>query len=238
MRRYFVYFVAILVTGCNWADDSPQITVACAANFFPTLRKISRSFEQQQQIKIHNVMGASGNLYAQIKSGAPYDIFFSADCDYPQKLSSDNRTPVSYVIGKLVLWTNRNLPMQKGISLLTTSAIKTIAIANPSYAPYGKKSKEMLMFYKVWDKVQPKLVFGKNVGQAFQFTQTQNADIAIIPLALAKNSGKYWEIPHHSYTPITQCYIVLRDSTLSQKFLSFFHKSYHTIKKDGYDIPK
>ena len=240
MPKYLLYFLLIFSTvlGCNSQDDPPQITIACAANFFPTLRKISREFAQQQQIKVNNVMGASGNLYAQIKSGAPYDVFFSADCDYPQKLSHNSNAPVPYVTGKLVLWTNRELPIQRGVSLLVAPEVKTIAIANPHYAPYGKKSKEMLMFYKLWNKIHSKLVFGKNVGQAFQFTQTQNADIAIVPLSLAQNSGKYWQIPQRSYAPITQCYIVLRRSSVSEKFLAFFHNSHHTIKKDGYDIPE
>ncbi|BBM87302.1 molybdate ABC transporter substrate-binding protein [Candidatus Uabimicrobium amorphum] len=236
-RPFYLLVTLMVILGCN-SQNTPQITIACAANFFPTLRKISRDFAQHHQVKVNNVMGASGNLYAQIESGAPYDIFFSADCHYPQKINNNSNVPVAYVTGKLVLWTNMDLEVHQGISLLTTKKIQTIAIANPQYAPYGQKSKEMLMFYKVWDKIHSKLVFGKNVGQTFQFAQTGNADIAIVPLSLAKKSGQYWQIPPRSYTPITQCYIVLNNNALSKKFLSFFHKSHHTIKKDGYDIPK
>ncbi|WP_372371632.1 molybdate ABC transporter substrate-binding protein [Candidatus Uabimicrobium sp. HlEnr_7] len=214
--------------------------MACAANFFPTLQEVCQRFEMQEKIRVNAVMGASGNLYAQVLSGAPYNIFFSANCEYPQKIHKDNTKnyppPTTYVVGKLVMWTmKKELDLSKGMELLEDKEIKTIAIANPEYAPYGQRSKQALKFFKLWEKISHKLVFGKNASQTFQFAQTKNADIAFVPLSFAKKSGRYWQLPQESYTPINQCYVVLQQDILVDKFLLYFHNSGAILQKNGYD---
>src|ERR1019366_10268352 len=144
------------------------------------------------QIKLS--FGASGNLYSQIQSGAPFDLFFSADEDYPTKLASAGLADASslrvYALGHLVLWVPGSSPFDPQklqMELLTQPAVTRIAIANPQHAPYGRAAMSAIEHYGLKDKLSGKLVFGENVSQAAQFVQSGNAQAGLIAMSLAKS---------------------------------------------------
>lgn len=163
--------------------------------------------------------GASGNFFAQITNGAPYDLFFSADMDYPKKLAEQQLTlgaVKQYAIGQVVLWSRELDPAKDKMNTLLNSAVKKIAIANPGHAPYGKRAQESLIYYKLYDQVKDKLVFGENISQTAEFVSSGAADIGIIALSLASSpamrsqGGRYWLIPPEAHQPLQQGYTLLQ----------------------------
>ena len=185
------------------------------------------------------LFGSSGNFYQQLQNGAPFDVFLSADVQYPQKLQDAGLTlPASlteYASGKLVLWIRNGSPLDLslGLSVLAASSVKKVAIANPQHAPYGRAAIAALRSAKIYDKVSSKFVMGENVSQAAVFTQSGNADAGIIPLSLAlspsmKSAGKYVEIPPSEYPAIRQAAVVMKNSKnpgCGKRFVEFLKAS-------------
>ncbi|MCA1828582.1 MAG: molybdate ABC transporter substrate-binding protein [Myxococcales bacterium] len=137
--------------------------------------------------------GSSGLLYAQIVNGAPIDVYLSADVAYPRKLAKD---VFVYAVGQLVLWSSK-IEVDKGPRALLDRGVRRVAIANPDHAPYGRAAVEALKALGIYDQVQPKLVFGENVGQAAQFAESGNVDAALLPLSHAlRMQGRYQQIAH------------------------------------------
>ena len=178
---------------------SQKMTIAAASDMRSALTEIVTCFKKENpKVQVDIIYGSSGNLYQQITNKAPFDIYFSADNVYPEKLKSQkliSGKPEIYAIGKLVLW-SATKDVKKGIELLKTSGIKRVAIANPEHAPYGKKAMECLKYYNLDELIKDKIVRGDNVSQAAQFVLTGNADVGIIALSLALSSemmgkGKY-----------------------------------------------
>jgi len=215
-----VLFLMIWFSGIVRADE--KILVAAASDLNFAMNEICRDFEKSHPgIKVEISYGSSGNFYAQIKQGAPYDIFFSADASYPTLLEDEGFAVKGqrqlYAIGKIVLWIPKKsaLNPQKGLNLVLEPELKKLAIANPRHAPYGRAAEESLRYYGLWDKVQGKLVFGENISQTAQFVQTGSADAGIIAVSLAvspsmAHSGSYWIIPTESYSRLEQGYTVLQ----------------------------
>src|SRR5690242_15757040 len=141
------------------------LTVAAAADLQPVMTEIAARFEQQSRARVKLSFGSSGNFFAQIESGAPYDVFFSADVDYPTKLQAagliEPGSLYRYASGKIALWASGASPVDvsKGLSLLGTDAVKKVAIANPAHAPYGRAAEAALRSAGLWDSVSSKLVF-------------------------------------------------------------------------------
>ncbi len=174
------------------AVHAEDITVAAASDLNYVLKDLAAGFEKKTGDKITLSFGSSGNLYSQIQGGAPYDVFFSADMEYPQKLAIaglvDRSSLRMYAVGQLVLWVpNRSSldPQKLKMDLLVQPAIQRVAIANPQHAPYGRAAMAALDHFGLKDKAAGKLVFGENVGQAAQFVQSGNAQAGLIPLSLA-----------------------------------------------------
>ncbi len=202
------------------ADEKIRVAAAADLNF--AMNEICRAFEKAHPgIKVEVSYGSSGNFFAQIKQGAPYDIFFSADASYPALLEHEGFAVKSqrqlYAIGKIVLWIPKKsaLNLRNGLNLVLEPGLKKLAIANPKHAPYGQAAEESLRYYRLLDKVQDKLVFGENISQTAQFVQTGAADAGIIALSLAisprmSESGSYWVIPAESYSRLEQVYTVLQ----------------------------
>ncbi len=180
--------------------------------------------------------GSSGNLYSQIQSGAPFDLFFSADEEYPKKLASAGLVdPASlriYALGHLVLWVPKTSPLDPEklqMELLAEPTVKRIAIANPQHAPYGRAAIAALDHYGLKSRVAERLVLGENVSQAAQFVQSGNAQAGLIALSLAespamKSAGKYWVLPSGTYPELKQAAVVISSSkhkTAAQAFLDF-----------------
>jgi molybdate transport system substrate-binding protein len=217
------------------AFAAESITVAAAADLNYALPELAAQFERATGTKVVFSFGASGNLFSQIQNGAPFDLFFSADEDYPKKLAAagsvDASTLRTYAIGHVVLWVPANStldPNKLQMNLLSDPGVTKVAVANPQHAPYGRAAMAAIEHFGLKDKVASKLVFGENVSQAAQFAQSGNAQAALIALSLAKSpamaSGKSWELPTDSYPELRQAVAVVsasKNKKEAQAFLDF-----------------
>jgi len=230
--------LAIVAASClaqvNFAQKK-TVRVAAAADLQSAMPEIAQAFEKQAGTSVEVLYGSSGNFYAQIQNGAPLDIFFSADSEFPQKLEesgfAEPHSAVIYAIGKIVLWIAADAscnPEQAGWKCLLDPAVKRIAIANPAHAPYGRAAVTALQKAGIYDAVKAKLVLGENISQAAQFVQSRNAQAGIIAYSLALSpalqGGKRWIIPAELYPPIEQTVVVLKsakEKSAAQEFLKF-----------------
>jgi molybdate transport system substrate-binding protein len=235
MRLRFLLGAVLLLATMAAADE---IRVAAAADLNYAFRDIAARFEKETGHKVNLIIGSSGNFYSQIQNGAPFDLFFSADIQYPQKLAeaglAEKGSLYRYAIGKIVLWVPNasKLDIKQGLAVLQDPSIRKIAIANPAHAPYGRAAVAALKGEKLLDKVSGKFVFGENISQAAQFVQSGNADAGILALSLAvvpamKDAGRYFEIPASEYPTIEQAAIVLASSKnkeTARLFIDFLKK--------------
>jgi molybdate transport system substrate-binding protein len=212
-----------------------ELTIAAAADLQPVMKEITARFEKQTSSQVKLVFGSSGNFFAQLQSGAPFDLFMSADVDYPRKLEAaglaDPGSLYEYATGKIVLWVPENSPanLDKGLAALADSRIRRVAIANPAHAPYGRAAESALTKAGVWEQVSSKLVLGENISQTAQFAYSGNADGAILALSLVrspamKGKGKYIVIPAEMYPPLYQGAVVIKKSvhkSLALRFVEF-----------------
>jgi molybdate transport system substrate-binding protein len=213
--------------------SAQQITVAAAADLHYALTELSQRFEQKTGDKVTLSFGASGNLYSQILNGAPFDLFFSADEEYPRKLVTagiaDGSSLKTYAIGHLVLWVSNTSSydaVKLQMDILTQPVVKQIAIANPQHAPYGRAAMAAIEHYGLKNKVADKLVFGENVSQAAQFVQSGNAQAGLIALSLAmsptmQSAGKYWELPSDAYPAFKQAAVIVSSSKQKKAAAAF-----------------
>jgi len=184
MRLKFALPVFLLLVTVAAADE---IRVAAAADLNYAFRDIAARFEKQMGNKADVIIGSSGNFYFQIQNGAPFDLFFSADIEYPQKLESaalaEKDSLYEYAVGTIVLWVpnTSKLDITKGLSALLDPSVHKIAIANPAHAPYGRAALAALKSEQLDEKLRDKFVLGENISQAAQFVQSGNAERAIWP---------------------------------------------------------
>jgi molybdate transport system substrate-binding protein len=211
------------------------LTIAAASDLQPVLPAIAARFERQSGAPVGITFGSSGSFFAQIRNGAPFDLFLSADVDYPAQLvaagAAIGDTLYEYAVGRIVLWSRRDrqLDLRGGLQMLTQFAVRRIAIANPQHAPYGRAAVAALRHQGVYEAVRTKLVLGENVSQTAQFVQSGNADAGLIPLSLAlapglKEAGTYVEVSTDAYPAIRQAAVVVsrsRQRPLARKFLDF-----------------
>jgi len=196
----------------------------------------------------------SGNFFAQISNGAPFDVFFSADIGYPKKLEeaglTEPGTLYMYAVGRIVVWVPKDSPIDVaslGIKALQHPSVKKIAIANPKHAPYGRAAVVAMEHYKIYEAVKDKLVLGENISQTAQFVQTGGADIGVIALSLAvapamKETGRYWEIPLEAYPRLEQGAVVLKtakDSKAVRAFLDYIKSpdGAGVFRRYGFSLP-
>ena len=250
-----ILLLAIFV--CVWhpaSADAGEIKVAAAADLTFAFKDVGAQFVKQTGDTLKLSYGSSGNFFAQIQNGAPFDLFFSADVGYPQKLEAaglaEPGTIYEYASGKLVIWVPNasKLDLGGGLATLLDPGIKKIAIANPLHAPYGVAAVAAMRHEGVYDKVKGKLVLGENIAQTAQFVQSGNADVGILALSLAvapsmKDSGRYVEIPPAAYPPIIQAAVILKSSRnkeLAKQFLKFLQQpeTVALMARYGFSIPK
>jgi molybdate transport system substrate-binding protein len=212
-----------------------EITVAAAADLTFAFKDVAARFQKETGNSVKLSYGSSGNFFSQIKNGAPYDMFFSADVDYPRKLEAAGLTQpgtlYEYAAGKIVIWVPSRSPLDinSGLKVLLDRGIHKIAIANPQHAPYGRAAVAAMTHEGIYERVRPKLVLGENISQTAQFVQSGNADIAILALSLAvapamKDKGRYFEIPAGDYPPIIQAVVILKaahDQAAAEQLLKF-----------------
>src|SRR3984885_12415172 len=214
---------SILSVPFTSAQTKPNATlvVAAAADLSSALPELSDGYEKKTGVKIKLSFGASGALTQQIQNGAPFDVFFSADMDYPRQLitggQADGATLYRYAVGQLVLWVPQDSPLDiehKGMGVLLDPSVKKISIANPQHAPYGRAAAAALKHYGLYEKLGDRLVLGENVSQAAQFVESGNAQVGFVALAHAmapsmQGKGKYWEVPADFYPALAQGVIVI-----------------------------
>jgi molybdate transport system substrate-binding protein len=171
--------------------SAQELKIAAASDLTAAMQKVGAAFEKETGIHTIFSFGSSGNFFAQIRNGAPFDVFLSADRSYPETLEQEGKTDqgtITYARGKLVAWFSSNLTLNitpDNLKGLTSPLVNKIAIANPEHAPYGRAAVAAMVHYKVYDQIKSKLVMGENIAQAAQFAQSGNARVGLIALSLA-----------------------------------------------------
>ena len=227
------------------ANRSQDFTVAAASDLTPVFEEIGRQFESVHKTKVVFVFGSTGLLTKQIENGAPVDLFAAANVSYIDQLEQKGLiipdSKVVYARGRITLWTANESPVRfQGIADLARPEIQRVAIANPDHAPYGLAAKQALQSAGVWDRVQPKLVYGDNVRQTLQYAQTGNVEVAIVSLTLSINSNGRWSlIPENLHQPIDQGLAIMkttRNEPAARAFITFLTspRGKATMKKYGF----
>jgi molybdate transport system substrate-binding protein len=231
----FVFIVAGVCPASFLHPQRSSLRVAAAADLQSVLPGIAKAFEDHTGTHVDVSYGSSGNFFAQIQNGAPFDLFFSADEDFPLKLIQSGRakarSAVVYGVGSLVLWMPANSkcnPQVEKWNCLLKPEVQKIAIANPAYAPYGRAAISALQSAHIYDQVRTRLVLGENIAQAAQFAQSGNAQAGILAYSQirtpAMRDGKQWTIPGDNYPPIQQTVVVLQtgsEESAAEDFVKF-----------------
>jgi molybdate transport system substrate-binding protein len=220
--------MTIAIVGCDAGAarlfaQARTLRVAAASDLQAALPGIVKDFERESKATVTVSFGSSGNFFAQIQNGAPYDVYLSADIDYPRQLVASKHADASslyrYATGRIVLWTRNDsgIDVRRGLALLNDARVKRIAIANPKLAPYGRAAEAALRNSRLYDAVRGKLVTGDNISQTAQLVDSGNANVGIIALSLAlgpalRASGQYFEIPESAHPPIEQAAVVVTAS--------------------------
>ena len=263
-RRTMRFFSSALAAACMLLSpahalpqeqtNAKQLVVAAAADLSAALKEIGDGYQKKTGVEMKLSFAASGALTEQIQNGAPFDLFFSADMDYPRWLIAagyaDGATPYQYAVGKLVLWAPADStldPEHKGMDVVLDPSVKKIAIANPQHAPYGRAAAAALKHYGLYDRVAERLVLGENISQAAQFVESGNAQVGFVALAHAlapgmQGKGKYWEVPADAYPPLAQGVVVVSRSQHKKEaaeFLQYIKTNGATdvLRKYGFTVP-
>ena len=210
--------------------QADKVTIAAAADLKFAMDDIVTAFKTSNPgEEIDVIYGSSGKFQAQIRQGAPYDLYFSADISFARELEKAGFSASAvkpYAVGRIVLWSASRDATKMTLDSLIDPKITRIAIANPKHAPYGKRAEEALRASGLWDKLESKLVYGENIAHTAQFVQTGNAQVGIIALALAVNHvlagrGGYWLVPDTLHTPLEQGFIITQRATGNASAKSF-----------------
>jgi len=220
----------LLVAAVAANAEADEIKVAVATNFVAAMNALVERFSQSSGHTVLVSAGSTGGHYAQIKNGAPFEAFFSADTERPRLLESEGlAVPGSrflYAVGRVALWSKRPGYVDADGKILETGDFLHLAIANPELAPYGAAAHEVLTARGLWDRLQPRLVTGQDIGQAYSFVQTGNAELGFVAWAQlarpgAQIEGSYWLVPDSMHQPIEQEAVLLRDVPAARALLEF-----------------
>ncbi|MGF1610548.1 MAG: molybdate ABC transporter substrate-binding protein [Kiloniellales bacterium] len=257
-RRLFVAFAAAatlaLVAGESASGQADEPVVAAASDLRFALEEIAAVFKQDAGASVKLTFGSSGNFARQIRQGAPFQIYLSADESYVLGLARDGFTRdegAPYAVGRIVLMVPNGSPLKADGSLADLSAaladgrVRRFAIANPDHAPYGKRAEEALRHKWLWDKIQPYLVLGENVSQAAQFATSANAQGGIIAYSLAlaptlSRLGSYALIPEDWHAPLRQRMVLLKDAgPVAERFYAYLRQpaARAIFRKYGFVLP-
>lgn len=243
--------LAGLFLAFSFQAQAATLTVAVAASAQYMFNDLQSAFKQQTGHTLRAAYGSSGKLSAQVIHGAPFDVFLSADMEYPQKLHAAGfaELPRVYAYGALVLWTMEEFDLDNWQELLTSTKVKKISIANPKTAPYGRQTMAALAHFKLDAALRPKLVFGESISQTSQYIHSRSADAgftakSVVMSPAMHGKGKWVEIPKGTYQPIAQGIAVLKHGQQSepetaQQFRDFMlSPSAHAIlNRYGYLLP-
>jgi molybdate transport system substrate-binding protein len=228
-----------------------EVSVAAAANFAAPMERIVALFQKESGHTVKVSLGASGKLYAQIKGGAPFDVFLSADEELPKQLMQEglavSGSRFVYATGRLVLWSAQSgFVDEKGV-VLNRGNFNMLAIANPRFSPYGVAAKETLTKLTMWNSIQRKLDKGDDVTQTYQLAATERDDLAFIALSQVMRDGRvtagsWWLVPPELHNPIRQSAVLLsgaKDQAAAKAFLAFLksEKARAVMRGFGYEVP-
>lgn len=252
MTRVAIFLVlwTLMDYGCG-PRDSGKLMIATAANMQYPMKNLVGAFTENTGIECETIISSSGILTAQIREGAPFDIFVSADLKYPTELYKDgftHSTPEIYAYGNLVLWTLKE-ELEPAVELLTTDSIRHIALANPKTAPYGTAAVEVLENTDIYEKVKNKLVFGESISQTSQFIVSGAAEIGFTAKSVVLSpdipeKGNWIEVDEKLYSPIAQGMVILKNSkkriNQAEKFHDFLfsEEGRKILNKFGYAVRK
>lgn len=248
-----VIFVLLMIVQQSVLAEQP-IRVAVAANFLAAMKALAKDFTAETRVPVSISNGATGMLYAQIRKGAPYDVFFAADAVRPQRLEKEGKVEVgscfTYVTGRLVVWSPKGV-VSPDLSQLKDhfDQFRFIAIANPKTAPYGVAAQQVLMHYGLYQRLRSanKIALGENVGKTFHYAVTGNAQLALVAKSYVSNpqktvGGKVWHIDEALYQPIKQQAVILKGKNRPtvQKFMSFMQseRARQKMAEFGYGLPE
>ena len=225
--------LAFLIACLAPASGAAEVSVAVAANFTAPMQKIAAAFEQASGHRAALAFGSTGRFYAQVRNGAPFQVLLAADDETPQRLEQEGLavpgTRFTYAIGRLVLWSATPAVVDAQGEVLRKPGEGRIAIADPRLAPYGAAAVEVMRKLGVAQALQPRLVQGESIGQAFQFTSTGNAAMGFVALSQVMSDGRisrgsWWVVPAALHTPIRQDAVLLppgRDNPAARALLEF-----------------
>ncbi len=229
-----------------------EITVAAAADLQFAMQDVATRFQKQTGKTVKVIYGSSGNFFQQIQSGAPFDMFFSANQEYPKRLEAAGLTePGSYyryAQGKIVIWVAQDskLNLNAGLKALLEPSVKKVAVANPEHAPYGQAAVAAMKKEGVYEQVKGKLVLGENISQTASFVMSGAADAGVIALSLALSpnmagKGRYAEIAGSDYPAIEQACVILgasKNKESAQQFLKFFRtrETAEVLQRFGFEV--
>ena len=248
MKRFLLTLVLFFPVAVTPAL-AEQVLVAVAANFVPSFREVAMEFEKATGHNVQVAPGSTANFYAQIKNGAPFDVFFSADVERPKLLEDEGLgvkgSRFTYAIGRLVLW-SPDPNLVKGEDTLRSESFKHLAIANPKTAPYGVAAMQAMQKLGVWESVQPRLVLGENLGQTIGFIESGNAELGFLALSQVldpkmKGKGGRWDVPINLHEPIQQDVVLLakgKENPAAKALMDFMGGSQATaiIERYGYEL--
>jgi molybdate transport system substrate-binding protein len=252
MKRMSIFMALIMVVGLTSTVQAETLTVAVSANVKFVFDELKTAFKKTSGHEANGVFASSGKLFAQIKSGAPYDVFLSADMEFPGSLYQEGyalSAPTLYARGVLVLWSSHIIDFKQGIGILNNPVIKKIAMPNPKLAPYGLEAMHALEYFKLRAAIEPKLVFGESIAQVNQYIDTQVVDIGFTAKSVVlspqmQGRGVWMEVPRNSYQAIDQGIVMLKhgsekNAVVAKQFVSFMAsaRAREILEKFGYILP-
>ena len=262
-RTFRIVFAGVILAGFHAfaaGEDAKQsaateLTIAAAADLRFALDDLVKEFQEKSPAaKINVTYGSSGNFFSQLQNGAPFDLFFSADIEYPRKLAEKGLgadDAFLYAIGCIVVWVPKDSPVaveKLGIKSLLEPSIRKIAVANPEHAPYGRAAVAALKTLGIYDQVVSRLVYGENIAQTAQFVQSGAADAGLLALSLAvapqmREAGRFWQVPLDAYPRMEQGGIILKstkDPQTARAFRDFVlgDRGREVLKLYGFSLPE
>lgn len=239
-------FLLLLTLGTlgTAASQAEAVRVAVASNFAPAMRPLVEVYEQDTGQQVVVSYGSTGKHYAQIRQGAPFEVFLAADEERPKRLERENLaipgSRFTYAYGELVLWSPVGLSLEGPESDFAQGNFRRLALANPRLAPYGQAARETLQALGYWDRLSDRLVRGENIAQTYQFVFTGNAQLGFIARSQlpAEPEGRHWLVPAALYSPIRQQAVLVRDTAGGKAFLEFLRsdRARALIKAAGYRV--
>jgi len=241
-----IFLLCSLLSPSVWADE---VRIAVASNFAAPMENLAKLFQKESGHTLKLEVAASGKLYAQIKGGAAFDVFLSADEALPRQLMQDGLAVIGsrfvYARGRLVLWSVRHDFVDEKGAMLRKRNYSSLAIANPWFSPYGVAAKDTLGKLTMWNSIQEKLTKGENVIQTYQLAATEDADLAFISLSQVMQNGKvtsgsWWIVPTKLHKPLRQNAVLLsgaKDNKAAKAFLVFLksEKARKVMRGFGYE---